>query len=107
GARLLERQFGMAVQVDEQRFEIDRHAASLSPGCPGLACRRPSRRPSAGGEDGGSRDAGGERRGNPPADVRRLCLDERVQKTPEARTAGTGALLWLAVATFSMGIDGY
>ncbi|WP_231819255.1 MFS transporter [Microbacterium resistens] len=30
-----------------------------------------------------------------------------MQKTPEARTAGTGALLWLAVATFSMGIDGY
>lgn len=30
-----------------------------------------------------------------------------MQKVDEARTAGVGALLWLAVATFSMGIDGY
>lgn len=37
----------------------------------------------------------------------RLCLDERMQKLDEARSAGVGALLWLAVATFSMGIDGY
>lgn len=35
------------------------------------------------------------------------CLDKRMQKVDEARTAGVGALLWLAVATFSMGIDGY
>ena len=27
--------------------------------------------------------------------------------TDESRSAGYGALLWLALATFSMGIDGY